>query len=111
MDGPPPPLEAGMDFKSTGGDNFGTWSDHSIITETTRPSVFEFVTDGKMTYRKEGREPWRATNVSRYEINPTDIGSRIVYSFRSVRASNAPAVVRSRLLSPLIAMAGRASLK
>lgn len=111
MEGPPPPLEAGMEFRSTGGDNFGTWSDRSIITETSRPSAFEFITDGKMTYRKEGREAWRATNVHRYEITPTPSGTQIAYTFRSVRASNAPALVRSRLLSPLMNMAGKASLK
>lgn len=35
IEGPRPPLEGGMEFRSTGGDVFGTWSDHSIITPAT----------------------------------------------------------------------------
>lgn len=111
IEGPRPPLEPGMEFKSTGGDNFGTWSDRSIITETNPPSVFEFITDGKMTYRKEGRDAWRATQVHRYEISSTDSGSRITSITRAVRASNAPGLVRSRLLRPLLEMVNRASMK
>ena len=45
---PPGPAGVGVEFLSTGSDGkVARWSDRSVVTEATRPEVFEFVTDGR----------------------------------------------------------------
>jgi hypothetical protein len=67
---PPGPAGVGVEFLSTGSDGkVARWSDRSVVTEATRPEVFEFVTDG----RRQGtsaRRPWLCTAVHRYVIAP-----------------------------------------
>lgn len=43
--------------------------DRSVVTEATRPKVFEFVTEGRRE-GKPGSRPWLSTAVHRYEITP-----------------------------------------
>ena len=39
------PAIVGTEFRSTGDDPMGSFTDRSVVTESTGPSVFEFVTE------------------------------------------------------------------
>src|SRR5438094_297062 len=48
LEAPPTPAGVGTEFFSTGSDGkVARWSDRSVVTEATRPEVFEFVTEGR----------------------------------------------------------------
>jgi hypothetical protein len=75
MEAPPGPAEVGVAFFTTGSDGkVARWSDRSVVTEASRPEVFEFVTDGRRE-AKPGSRPWSATAVHRYEIAPDSAGA------------------------------------
>ncbi len=100
----------GTEFHSTGRDPMGTFRDSSVVTEATRPKVFEFVTEAKLETKKGKVVDW--TNVHRYEIEPTGQGCTIRESFRVVRISELPgmlAMLKVPVLSSL-AVAGSRSL-
>src|SRR5215210_1680638 len=48
MEAPPAPAVVGVEFRSTGSDGKRRVNrDRSVVTEATRPSVFEFVTENR----------------------------------------------------------------
>ena len=101
MDAPPGPAGVGVEFVTTGSDGkVATWSDRSVVTEATRPSVFEFVTDGRRD-GKPGTTPWLLTAAHRYVIVPEGTGCRVVYTEDLTRLEGAPWVLRARGLSRL----------
>lgn len=84
----------GTEFFTTGSDGkVARWSDRSVVTEATRPEVFEFVTEGRRQ-GKPGTEPWRFTAVNRYEIAPDAAGgSRVTFTQQVTRWDGAPKVL------------------
>ena len=88
IEAPPGPASVGTEFSSTGRDPGGTFTDSSVVTEATRPSAFEFVTEARLQPKKGEVLEW--TNVSRYEIEPAEGGCRISYSQRVMRLSRRP---------------------
>jgi hypothetical protein len=92
---PPGPAGVGVEFRSTGSDGkVARWSDRSVVTEATRPEVFEFVTDGHRQ-GKPGRRPWRCTAVHRYVIAPKAGGCKVTYTEVLTRLDGAPWLLRT----------------
>jgi Polyketide cyclase / dehydrase and lipid transport len=100
MEAPPGPAGVGTEFTSTGSDGkVARWSDRSVVTEATRPEVFEFVTEG----RRQGKPGSRlATAVHRYTIAPAGGGSRVVYTEDLTRLEGAPWVLTAPGISRLV---------
>jgi hypothetical protein len=88
VDAPEGRATVGTEFASTGADGMGTFADSSVVTEATRPSLFEFVTEAKLSTKKGVVVEW--TNVHRYELEPRADGCRIVYTVRILRMSELP---------------------
>ena len=100
--GPPGPAGVGVEFLSTGSDGkVAQWSDRSVVTEATRPEVFEFVTDGQRQ-GKPGRRPWLATAVHRYVIAPQAGGCRVTYTQDLTRLDGAPWILRTPGVSRIV---------
>jgi hypothetical protein len=77
---PPGPAGVGVEFSTTGSDGkVARWSDRSVVTEATRPEVFEFVTDGRRQ-GKPGHRPRLATAVHRYVLVPAAGGCQVTYT-------------------------------
>jgi hypothetical protein len=94
MEAPPGSAGVGTEFFTTGSDGkVARWSDRSVVTETTRPEVFEFVTEGRRQ-GKEGRDPWLSTAVHRYEIAPRTGGCRVTYTEELTRFDGPPKILR-----------------
>ena len=85
LEAPEGPAKAGTEFRTQGRDPMGTFTDRSVVTEATRPSAFEFVTEAHLETKKGKTTDW--TVVHRYEVSPADIGSRIAYTVRIARIS------------------------
>src|SRR5439155_21386733 len=65
MNAPSGPATVGTEFRTTGSDGkVARFSDRSVVTEATRPHVFEFVTESHREGKPEGR-PWDLTLVHR----------------------------------------------
>ena len=88
MDAPPAPAIVGTEFRTTGVDPGGTFTDASVVTEATRPEVFEFVTEARQQPKRGEAIVW--TNVHRYEIAPRDGGCTVRYSISVMRLSRRP---------------------
>ncbi len=102
IDAPAGQAAVGTEFRSTGADPMGTFSDRSVVTEATRGSAFEFVTEARLTTKKGIATDW--TNVERYELEPTANGSRIVCTSRVTRISELPGTLRVFNVSGLRAL-------
>jgi len=103
IDGPDEPAVVGTEFTSTGLAPEGRYSDRSVVTEATRPSVFEFVTEADVTTKRGKRAA--LTLVSRYEITAAIEGVRVSSTVRTVRADALPgplALMNVGFLAPLI---------
>ena len=86
IDAPEAPASVGTEFSSTGADGMGTFADSSVVTEASRPELFEFVTEARLsTKKKAGVIEW--TLVHRYEIVPEGEGCRLSYTIRTIRIS------------------------
>lgn len=91
-----------MEFSTTGSDGkVARWSDRSVVTEATRPEVFEFVTEGRRQ-GKPGSRQWLATAVHRYVIAPEEGGSDVTYTEDLTRLDGAPWIMRAPGLSRLV---------
>ena len=102
MDATPGPAEVGTEFRSTGSDGkVAVWHDRSVVTEATRPSAFEFVTEG-VRHGKPGSTPMEATTVHRYEIATTGDGCRVTYHGEITRTAGFPGIVRAPLVGRLL---------
>jgi hypothetical protein len=90
MEAPDGPASVGTEFHTTGSDGkVARWIDRSVVTEATRPEVFEFVTEGRRD-GKPGRPPWQATFAHRYEITPQDGGCTVTYTEEVTKLDGAP---------------------
>jgi hypothetical protein len=102
LEAPPGPAAVGVEFFSTGSDGkVAQWSDRSVVTEATRPEVFEFVTDGRRQ-GKPGRPPWRCTAVHRYVIAPEADGCKVTYTEDLTRLNGAPWILRTPGISRIV---------
>jgi hypothetical protein len=85
---PEGPVSVGTEFTSSGADAMGTFNDTSVVTEATRPSLFEFVTEARLSTKKGTVVEW--TLVHRYEIAFAEEGCTVSYTIRTVRISELP---------------------
>jgi hypothetical protein len=96
------PAVVGTEFFTTGSDGKAArWTDRSVVTEAIRPSVFEFVTEGRRD-GKAGSRPWLATAVHRYQIAPLSAGCRVTYTEDLTRLDGAPRIMFGRVISRLV---------
>lgn len=87
VEAPEGAASVGTEFSSTGADPMGRFADSSVVTEASRPDLFEFVTEAGLSTKGKVAE-W--TNIHRYEIAPHSPGCRISYTLRVVRISELP---------------------
>ena len=83
---PEGPASVGTEFDTTGADPMGAFRDRSVVTEASRPSVFEFVTEAGLETKKGKRSGW--TVIHRYELSAEGDGCHIAYSLRITRVSD-----------------------
>lgn len=88
IEAPEGPASVGTEFQSTGADAMGRFADSSVVTEASRPSLFEFVTEARLSTKKGTVVEW--TNVHRYELARHGEGCRVSYALRIVRISELP---------------------
>jgi Polyketide cyclase / dehydrase and lipid transport len=103
IDAPEGPAGVGTEFSSTGVAPEGRYADRSVVTEASRPTTFEFVTQAHVVTKRGGGAD--LTIVSRYDIAPTSHGCRISSAVRTVRASALPgplALMNVGFLAPLV---------
>lgn len=103
IEAPEGPAAVGTEFTTTGSDPMGRFSDRSVVTEATRPTTFEFVTESRLETKRGKVSDW--TNVHRYELTPAPGGCRVVSTIRITRISALPGMLRlfnSRTLSGLV---------
>ncbi|HEY7754769.1 MAG TPA: SRPBCC family protein [Actinomycetota bacterium] len=91
IEAPEGPASVGTEFVSTGSDPSGRFTDRSVVTEASRPSVLEFVTEARLD-TKHGASDW--TLVHRYELTPASDGCRVGYTIRVTRMSALPGALR-----------------
>src|SRR6266545_725391 len=102
LQAPPGSAGVGTEFLSTGSDGkVARWSDRSVVTEATRPEVFEFVTEGRRE-GKPGSRPWLATAVHRYVIAPEAGGCHVTYTEDLTRLEGAPWILRTPGVSRIV---------
>lgn len=107
LDAPAGSAGVGTEFHSTGIDPMGSFRDRSVVTEATRPSVFEFVTDGHLEPKKRGKPASDTRITYRFEISGSGTRATVQYRVHVSRWTNAPAFLRSRPLQPLARAAMR----
>ena len=95
------PAVVGTEFRSIGADPMGSFSDRSVVTEATGPRVFEFVTEGHLEPKKQGKPACDTRITYRFEMEPTGSGSAVTYRLHILKWTNAPAVLRSAALRPI----------
>ena len=88
IEAPEGPALVGTEFNSTGADPMGRFTDSSVVTEASRPGLFEFVTEARLSMKKGKVVDW--TNIHRYEIATSIDGCLISYTLRVVRISELP---------------------
>jgi Polyketide cyclase / dehydrase and lipid transport len=105
------PAVVGTEFRSTGADPMGSFTDRSVVTEATSPSVFEFVTEGHLAPKKHGKPASDTRITYRFEIAPSGTGSTVTYRAQFSKWTNAPAILRSAALRPIARMASKSYAK
>lgn len=88
VEAPPEAATVGTEFRTTGIDPSGSFTDTSVVTEATRPEVFEFVTEARLQPKRGDVLEW--TNVHRYEIADRGSGCAVTYTLRVMRLSRRP---------------------
>ena len=91
VEAPDGPASVGTEFATTGADPMGRFTDRSVVTEATRPSVFEFVTEAHLVTKKGKVADW--TNVHHYDLEPSIEGCHITYTIRIARISALPGML------------------
>lgn len=111
LDAATDPAVVGTEFRSTGDDPMGSFTDRSVVTEAASPSVFEFVTEGHLEPKKQGKPACDTRITYRFEIAPAGSGSMVTYRPHISKWTNAPAVLRSAALRPVARMATKSYAK
>lgn len=107
LEAPEGPAGVGTEFRTEGTDPMGRFTDVSVVTEATRPQVFEFVTEAHLQTKKGKGVDW--TNVHRYELVPEGGACRIRYTVRITRISELPGMLAMLKVPVLSALALKAS--
>jgi len=84
MEAPEGVATIGVEFWSVGTTSAGSWHDRSTVTEATRPTLFEFVTEGRLRDRRE-HDRMLLNAIHRYEIAPTLAGGSLITYLLSAR--------------------------
>jgi Polyketide cyclase / dehydrase and lipid transport len=105
------PAIVGTEFHSTGADPMGSFTDRSVVTEATSPSVLEFVTEGHLEPKKQGKPACDTRITYRFEIAPAGAGSTVTYRVHFSKWTNPPAVLRSAALRPIARAATKSYAK
>jgi hypothetical protein len=93
LEAPAGPAAVGTEFFTTGSDGkVARWSDRSVVTEASRPEVFEFVTEGRRE-GTPGSRAWLSTAVHRYEISSESGGCRVTYTEELTRLAGPPRIL------------------
>ena len=111
LDAPEGAAAVGTEFRSTGIDPMGSFSDRSVVTEATGPLVFEIVTEGHLVPKRASKPACDTTITYRFEIAADDAGSRITYRLHLSRWTNAPTLLRAKALQPIARMAMKSYAK
>jgi hypothetical protein len=111
LEAPAAPAAVGTEFHSTGADPMGSFTDRSVVTEATSPSVFEFVTEGRLERKKPGQPACDTRITNRLEIAPDGSGSTVTYRAHVTRWTNPPAPLRSRAFRPIVRVAMKSDAK
>jgi hypothetical protein len=98
-----PSVHKGSEWSSTGIAPDGTFRDRSVVTEASRPSAFEFVTNSHVSFKKGGEGDWNVVN--RYEIKSEGVGSAVTYTQRLTSATKLGPM--KMMLNPILAGVGR----
>jgi hypothetical protein len=106
---PPGPARVGTEFDSTGEDSAARMSDRSVVTESTPPSTFEFVTESALELKRSGARS-EFTVVHLYELEPAPDGCRVTYTMRLTRASALPGILVIFRIPVLRAIGARMSI-
>lgn len=87
LEAPDGPATVGTVFSTSGAIPMSRkrWEDISTVTAATRPSRFEFVTEGRVG---SGRQAMVAGYAHRYEIGPAEDGSTVTYTMTQERMAN-----------------------
>lgn len=104
LDAPAGAASVGTEFKSSGLDPMGRFSDRSVVTEATRPKLFEYVTEGHLTPKKTGKHACDTTITHRFEIEETGEGCVVTSRDHVARWTNPPGMLTSKLMRPLVRM-------
>jgi hypothetical protein len=88
IEAPEGPAAVGTEFRTTGLDPSGAFTDSSVVTEASRPQVFEFVTEARLRPKRGEVLEW--TNVHHYEIRRNGAGCAVNYSLKVMRLSRKP---------------------
>lgn len=107
LEAPEGPAGVGTEFRTEGTDPMGRFTDVSVVTEATRPRVFEFVTEARLQTKKGKGVDW--TNVHRYELVPEGGSCRIRCTVRITRISELPGMLAVFRVPVLSALALKAS--
>ena len=112
IDAPEANATVGTEFSSSGADGMGTFADSSVVTEASRPSLFEFVTEARLSTRKGTVVEW--TLVHRYQITSQGEHCRVSYQVRTIRISELPgplALFNVPGLRPLLLRVARSNVR
>lgn len=107
LEAPDGPAGVGTEFRTEGMDPMGRFTDVSVVTEATRPRVFEFLTEARLQTKSGKGVDW--TNVHRYELAPEGGSCRIRSTVRITRISELPGMLRVFNVPVLSALALKAS--
>ena len=104
MDAPAGPATVGTEFRSTGADPMGSFTDRSVVTEATRPSLFEYVTEGHLDPKKKSKPACDTTITHRFEVGEQGNGCVVTYRGHVARWTNPPTPLTSGLIRPVVRM-------
>jgi hypothetical protein len=89
MDAPAGPATVGTEFSSVGAASGGSWYDRSRVTAATRPSHFEFETNGILR-DGQGVDRMSLLAVHKYRLVEVDGGTHITYECSARLTLHAP---------------------
>jgi hypothetical protein len=88
LEAPEGPAAVGTTFSSSGSAGKDTFHDRSVVTEASRPNVFVIETDARLERKRA--ETWEAHFSHRYDVQPQESGTRIVYTDTVERVNYLP---------------------
>jgi hypothetical protein len=112
IEAPDGPALVGTTFTSTGSNFNGTFHDHSVVTEASRPDRFILETDARLD-RRRGKT-WHVHFEHRYDIEPNGSGAKVSYTETIQRVNYVPYWLKPwarPIFKPLVNRADRKQLE